>query len=220
MGDSAVDHCSSFALEQSLQKSLSAIHRTPFSGSHNIISQKRDGCGESIPSKNSLRDNQRCSLPATKPIRSKSSLHVCDNQRCSLPITMPSPTSSRNVITPSGDEALSLPFPRENSTEQPQRETSRDHFTKKFQRRYAHKTSAERRSVLFVPSPSSSVQNDKQHTVEVEEEQLNTGFRKDYYIGETVRSPSHMITEPNSAVNSLEKHDCAFVKCSDGSTPK
>ena len=48
------------------------------------------------------------------------------------------------------------------------------------------------------------------------------GFRRDYSIGETIRSPSHMI--PNSTfveafqeVCAMKKHDFAFVKRSDGS---
>ena len=69
----------------------------------------------------------------------------------------------------------------------------------------------------LMPSPSSSVQNDNQHTVQVEEEQLNTGSRKDYSIGETIRSPCYMFTEPTAAVSSLKKHNFAFVKRSDGS---
>jgi len=44
------------------------------------------------------------------------------------------------------------------------------------------------------------------------------GFRKDYILGDSVRSPSHMITDPTSqAISSLQKHDFAFIKRSDGS---
>lgn len=48
------------------------------------------------------------------------------------------------------------------------------------------------------------------------------GFREDYVIGETIRSQSHMITEPTpeqatKAVSTLKKHDFAFIKRSDGS---
>ena len=53
-------------------------------------------------------------------------------------------------------------------------------------------------------------------------DQCYTGYRKDYTLGETARSPSHMIIEPTStgtthAVSSLSKHDRAFVKRPDGS---
>ena len=48
------------------------------------------------------------------------------------------------------------------------------------------------------------------------------GFRKDYSVGEKIRSPSHMITTPTSKqafqlVSTMQKHDFAFVKRSDGS---
>jgi len=48
------------------------------------------------------------------------------------------------------------------------------------------------------------------------------GFRKDYSIGETTRSSSHMIITPTAelafqVVSSLKKHDFAFIKRSDGS---
>lgn len=47
-------------------------------------------------------------------------------------------------------------------------------------------------------------------------------YRKDYALGETVRSPSHMNIEPTSAqairaASSLKSNDFAFVKRSDGS---
>jgi len=48
-----------------------------------------------------------------------------------------------------------------------------------------------------------------------------SGFRQDYSLGEMIRSPSHMIAGPThewviQAVNSLQKHDFAFIKRSDG----
>ena len=49
------------------------------------------------------------------------------------------------------------------------------------------------------------------------------GFRRDYKLGETLRSPSHMIasaqptSEENMNIDSLQKHDFAFIKRSDGS---
>ena len=49
------------------------------------------------------------------------------------------------------------------------------------------------------------------------------GFRRDYKLGETLRSPSHMIasaqptSEENMNMDSLQKHDFAFIKRSDGS---
>ena len=46
-----------------------------------------------------------------------------------------------------------------------------------------------------------------------------TGFRRDYELGETLRSPSHMIAQPTFEENmdSLQKHDFVFIKRSDGS---
>ena len=55
------------------------------------------------------------------------------------------------------------------------------------------------------------------------QEQISfVGFREDYILGQTARSPSHMIAEQTSekateAINSLSKHDFAFIKRSDGS---
>lgn len=47
------------------------------------------------------------------------------------------------------------------------------------------------------------------------------GFRKDYSLGEVIRHPSHVILPPTpekafEAVNSLQKHDFAFIKRSNG----
>ncbi len=54
------------------------------------------------------------------------------------------------------------------------------------------------------------------------EGQRNKGFRGDYDLGDSARASSHMIVEPTSkqalqAAGSLNKHDFAFVKRSDGS---
>ena len=56
----------------------------------------------------------------------------------------------------------------------------------------------------------------------IEKSSLPKGFRKDYKIGETLRTPSHMIVEPTDeqacrAADSLDNHDFAFVRRSDGS---
>jgi len=50
---------------------------------------------------------------------------------------------------------------------------------------------------------------------------LSKGFRPDYSLGDTVRCQSDMIAKNTSeeqlqAVNALQKHDFAFIKCSDG----
>ena len=46
--------------------------------------------------------------------------------------------------------------------------------------------------------------------------QKSRGFRRDYALGDTARSPAHMILD-NRSVNSLQMHDFAFIKRSDGS---
>ena len=77
----------------------------------------------------------------------------------------------------------------------------------------------QRASVTFAPMPpSSSTENDEKQQVE----EQHKGFRNDYSIGDTIRSPSHMIIEPTyekslRAVRSLNTHDFAFVKRSGGS---
>ena len=45
-------------------------------------------------------------------------------------------------------------------------------------------------------------------------EEQPTGISRDYELGETVRCPSHMTAEDT---DTLEKHDFAFVRRSDGS---
>lgn len=201
MGSSATDYLSSFAFEQSLRRSFSAIHRPSVDAS--------DGSGSHTKLLQDLKRNRRDQVIRSKSIQRR-------NRRGSIATTTDSPTSSRAVITPplSCDELPPLPFSKDNSAQQPQRERS----AKKFQRQYSHATSVEkRRAVTFAPSLplSSSVENDTKQTVE--EEQQNKGFRRDYSIGETIRSQCHMIIDPTSEVGLLNKHDFAFVKRSGGS---
>jgi hypothetical protein len=66
--------------------------------------------------------------------------------------------------------------------------------------------------LLPFPFPKPSVAKESHHK----------GFRKDYVIGEILRSPSHMIIEHAcgqafQAASSLDTHDFAFVRRSDGS---
>jgi len=63
-----------------------------------------------------------------------------------------------------------------------------------------------------LPFPDSSVEKESQHK----------GLRLDYQLGETLRTPSHMIVKPTDdqvcqAAGALDNHDFAFVKRSDGS---
>ena len=81
--------------------------------------------------------------------------------------------------------------------------------------------SRRRASITFAPLPLSSSIDEKQTIVEEQHEHEN-GFRGDYTIGETLRSSSHMSIEATSeqaiqAISSLDQHDFAFIKRSDGS---
>ena len=81
--------------------------------------------------------------------------------------------------------------------------------------------SRRRASVTFAPLPLYSSIDEKQTTVERRHEHEN-GFRGDYTIGETIRSSIHMSIESTSeqaiqAIGSLDEHDFAFIKRSDGS---
>jgi hypothetical protein len=62
----------------------------------------------------------------------------------------------------------------------------------------------------------------KQPAFHQQADQDSNGFRKDYTLGETVRSFSHMVVESSlekasEAVNVLKNHDFAFIRRSDGS---
>lgn len=72
------------------------------------------------------------------------------------------------------------------------------------------------RPVPRPPFPQFSA--DREQPVQIH----HKGFRKDYALGEALRSHSHMITEPTpghaiQAASLLGKHDFAFVRRSDGS---
>ena len=74
--------------------------------------------------------------------------------------------------------------------------------------------------VIAHADPSSNFQHSKS-TQHNQRELAFLGFSQDYTLGETARSPSHMIIDltsekATSAVNSLSIHDLAFVKRSDG----
>jgi len=65
-----------------------------------------------------------------------------------------------------------------------------------------------------LPKPSA----DQEQVVETH----HRGFRKDYALGETIRSRTHMIAEPTArqalqSASSMDQHDFAFVRRSDGS---
>jgi hypothetical protein len=74
--------------------------------------------------------------------------------------------------------------------------------------------------VIANANPSSNIQHSK--LIQQNQQQIKfLRFRKDYTLGETARSPSHMIIELTSekateAVNSLSIHEFAFIKRSNG----
>ena len=153
-----------------------------------------------------------------KAIRSKSrnSDSVKINQRGSCHVS--------SATSPLSDSMSALPFPISISRneQQPQCESSQERPTKKFQRRSSLKKAGKRRaSVTFAPLPpsTSSVESNDTKSAVQEKEEQHKGFRRDYSLGETVRFASHIIDEQTNIgdVNSLRKHDFAFVKRSDGS---
>lgn len=81
---------------------------------------------------------------------------------------------------------------------------------------------SERTSKLKTSSPSLMATLSSSTMAQPRQEQRHNGFRRDYDIGQAIRSPEHMIIEPTpertiDAVASLRKHDFAWVKRSDGS---
>lgn len=77
-----------------------------------------------------------------------------------------------------------------------------------------------RATVASIPLPTSC--DDSTPTTRTPPVSLHKGFRADYEIGETLRSPTHMIAyQSNStsieAINALQKHNFAFIKRTDGS---
>lgn len=75
----------------------------------------------------------------------------------------------------------------------------------------SHEQPNKNRSATFTPLPFHS-----------KSETGRRGLHQGYSIGEPIRCPSHMIVEESAeeatrAVGSLQVHDCAFIKRSDGS---
>ena len=129
-----------------------------------------------------------------------------------------------------------LPFSKNDNVQPLQRKFRRERSpAKKFQRRYSpldanmvqemvNKLTSEKQSELHLMRMASTSINS---FVDVEqnqtgEEQHHQGFRRDYSIGEIIRSSSHMIIPQTSeqaiqSTSTLNKHDYAFIKRSDGS---
>jgi len=77
-------------------------------------------------------------------------------------------------------------------------------------------------AVIALVNPSSSDAPHSKVAHQNNQHQQHNGFRQDYLLGETARSSSHMRIEPcaekaTETIDSLAKHDFAFVKRTDGS---
>ena len=185
-------------LEQSLHRSFNAMHRS-----------------ESPSSDGNMPDLKKAD--EGKTFRRRTSTHQISS------LAMPGPPRRRKIMMPvSIQDMPSLPFHELESTrERPPART--------FQRRLSAPITADveqemvmklasekrrerrnlRRTLLNTDKPVQRASTSNEHT---------SGFRKDYVIGDLVRSTSHMITGPTSqAIDMLQKHDFAFVKRSDGS---
>jgi len=101
-----------------------------------------------------------------------------------------------------------------------------DGLTAKHDKDTATKQERRRSSVTFAPLPPSRIREHAMLPVPVHSQEIKSleakGFRSDYSLGDIIRSRSHMIieTSPESAfqaVDTLQRHDFAFVKRSDGS---
>jgi len=188
---SSANNRSSLAREQSLRRCFVAIHN--------------DSISHLTPSSNDSRESRR-------------------HRRASL--DKPSPPSPRQVITPPEDMP-SLPFCKSKG-ERHQDKPRQTSPVSKFQRissapitadvaqemftKLADKKHRERRA--FTKNALSNFNKPMRRA----SEEHHRGFRNDYILGDSVRCPSHMIADPTSQdISSLQKHDFAFIKRSNGS---
>lgn len=138
------------------------------------------------------------------------------------------------------EELPPLPFPPNNverrqsspspSTPPSRREESRREerglANTKFQRRRSTLTTAvadDLRPIIGRTEARRGGRRHSSHELTAERHQAkehlhhHEGFCKDYALGEALRSPAHTIQRGLAAIDSLKKHDFAFVKRSDGS---
>jgi len=189
---SARSHRSSFA------RSLSSIHldKTEDLLSHASRVSDQDS---SVEMKRSLGGKKS----RRKSCNDVNSIKINRSGGClASPSTSSSLIGSEDLLALLLLESPALPFAEDEK--QPQRESS-----------------PEQAPLRQLPS-ASSVENHDAKTAVQKTEPQHKGFREDYRLGEAARSPSHMIMEPTSeraieGVNSLQKHDYAFVRRSDGS---
>jgi len=233
MAVSPVHDNASFARERSIRQSFSDIHRSP----QRLLS---NGSSNSSNDDNDNHENDELIEPHRESLLMRDRL--CDkvqNNRCMF---KPSPPARSHGTTPSSPrfQMRALPFTKDGSP-MPQWASARAHI----QRRYSPFTAKmaqemmtklidekrhEQRHVMksrvanaydnqnSSPNPQYLDENDGIQTMEARGKVLFKGYR----IGEKLRSQSHMITEASSergieAVSTLNKHDFAFIKRSDGS---
>mmetsp|Transcript_11359 Transcript_11359/g.27948 ORF Transcript_11359/g.27948 Transcript_11359/m.27948 type:complete len:322 (-) Transcript_11359:62-1027(-) len=198
MDASSANNNSFLAREQSLRRCFGAIHddSMPHPTPSSTSSNSRDETGEVCANDQLERGRGSPAMPA-------------------------GPSSLRPPITPpvSSDD-MPPPFPSCNS--------------KKEQRQDTIETSWPARKKHPNPKSSSPITADTAQDMatnladERSWERVSSksnkpkkhprGFRKDYIIGDCARSSSHMIMDPSiQAIGTLQKHDFAFIKRSDGS---
>ena len=192
------------ACEQSLRRSFNAIHR-PESPSSDMPDLKKADEG--------------------KAFRRRTSTHQSSS------LALPGPPRRRRITIPASSKDMpSLPFHQDGRRQDERKSTRKCPPARTFQRRLSAPITAdvaqemvmklatekrrERRNltnnaISNTNKPVQRASTPREHT---------SGFRMDYIIGDPVRSLSHMITDPTSqAIGTLQKHDFAFIKRSDGS---
>ena len=134
------------------------------------------------------------------------------------------PPILRRKTTPpvSSEDVPSLPFRTSKEDDQRQK-THETSYARKFRRRSSPITTDDAQEMAM------KLENEKRRQERIsnsnkpvrrasDSEERSRGFRKDYILGDSVRSPSHMIMDPAiQAIGSLQKYDFAFIKRSDGS---
>ena len=207
MGASSANSYSSLVREQqSLRRCFLSIHT--------------DSMPNLAPSSNNHSHNANSQLERVRDVRasrrSRSPRGILDT---------PIPPRSRQTISLpiSSDGMPSLPFCNcKSNDDQRQDERVETSPARRFQRRSSSPITAEVAQAMV-----TKLANEKRREralnankpVRRASREHHRGFRKDYIIGDSVRSHSHMITDPASsqAISALQKHDFAFIKRSDGS---
>mmetsp|Transcript_25774 Transcript_25774/g.44001 ORF Transcript_25774/g.44001 Transcript_25774/m.44001 type:complete len:365 (+) Transcript_25774:120-1214(+) len=223
MGATAVLNQSDSAREKSLLRSFSAIHYSRFDASNTDVSDSytKDHRGSplALDHWNEVTLNRRKGCHRTKPSRSRTC--IPSNIRGELqapPFTkagLPHPKNNNNKFQ--RGQSLFTADVAQDIARNPVKENK--HELQRFVERISGENDAMRRraTVSSALSHGSILMSERYKSAE-----HHNGFRRDYKIGDSIRSPSHMIDEPTleqilQGVNALSKHDFAFIKRSDGS---